>query len=80
MRILCPYCDNEADIEALHDATEVWGVELGDSDGLAYDYITTYHDDYPDPLQGDLLQCSECQAIFDLDEAIALLKAGIASD
>ena len=80
MRIICPYCENEADIEALHSATEVFVVDLDEVGRLVFDYLTTYHEGEPDPSDGDELRCSECYETFELGEAIALLKAGIASD
>ena len=80
MQIICPYCENEADIEALHNATEVYVVDLDEDGELVFDYVTLYHDGPPDIEAGDVLQCSECQEPFELDEAIALLKVGIASD
>ena len=80
MTIVCPYCENEADVKALHNVTEVFVIDLDEVGGLVFDYVTTYHDGEPNPANGDELQCSECQATFELAEAIALLKVGIGED
>ena len=72
--MICPNCDEDAGLEAIHNAAEIWDVSLDARGKLDYDYLDTFHDGCPDPGYGDILQCAECQAEFTEEEAPALLQ------